>query len=138
MLSFFEILVVGLLIIIVIVLVVMAMIIQRTFAPTINQRLKMINDRAEFNIKLLSESHKQKVAKFSLSEAAIVSELERISYVGFTDEAAKKEEADKIDAEAKKVDKDSSRWGRFKDWIGKNKETLLGKINDIAKSAIGA
>jgi hypothetical protein len=67
----FETLVVLLLLVICGALVVIALILQRTFAPTIRQRLRILDDRTAFNIELAEKHGERKLARFALSEAGL-------------------------------------------------------------------
>ena len=105
-------------------LVCIALMIQRMFIPTAKQRLKMLRDRTEFNIQLVEQEEKRRLlTRFAYSEAGIGTHL---------GELADKSE---MDEEATKIAK--GKWGKFKGWLKENSETLVGKVNDIAKSALG-
>ena len=126
--SLFEIAVVLLLSAISGALVVIAMVLKRALEPTIDQRLRVLEDRTAFNLRLIDEVHQKKLVRFALSEASLVTEL---------DDLSKKSKVDELDEGDQKIVKTQSRWDRFKTWIGANAGTLLGKVNDIAKSALG-
>ena len=109
-------------------LVCIAWMIQRMFLPTAKQRVKILRDRTEFNIQLVEDEAKRRLlTRFAYSEAGIGTHLA---------ELADKKEGE-MDQEAKEIAKDTSRWGKFKAWLKENSETLVGKVNDIAKSALG-
>ena len=77
--SLFEIAVVLLLSAISGALVVIAMVLKRALEPTIDQRLRVLEDRTAFNLRLIDEVHQKKLVRFALSEASLVTELDDLS-----------------------------------------------------------
>jgi hypothetical protein len=123
--STFEAAVVVLLFVIAGSLVAVVVILQRTMTPSIRQRLRMLEDRTAFNLEL-ARKHHEMLARFALSEANIGVKFEY---------AAEREE---MDEDAREIAAGNvSWWQRMKSWIGRNVDTLVGKVNDIAKSALG-
>jgi hypothetical protein len=105
--------------------VAVVLILQRTLTPSIRQRLGMLEDRTAFNLEL-ARKHHQMLARFALSEANIG--------VKFEYEA---EREDMHDDAAEIAANNISWWQRMKSWIGRNADTLVKKVNEIAKSALG-
>ena len=119
-----QLLVIALLGAILLALVYIAWTLKRVFMPTVKQRLRIVRDRTAFNSRLLADKHL--LARFAYSEAGIDTRLQDLA-----------EEKVEMDDDARDIVKDSNRWGRIKDWVRKHSGTLVEKINDIAKSAIG-
>jgi hypothetical protein len=105
--------------------VAVVLILQRTLTPSIRQRLGMLEDRTAFNLALARKHHRM-LARFALSEANIG--------VKFEYEA---EREDMNDDAAEIAADNTGWWQRMKSWIGRNADTLVKKVNDIAKSALG-
>lgn len=122
-LALFQILLVVFLGVISISLAYIAWLLKRVFAPSIGHRLRVLEDRTEFNLKLLSEKDQERLKLFAYSEAALAVHIEDL--------------AEKDAPEAKAITEDPSFLQKMRKWFSKGGELLVSKINDIAKSSLG-
>ncbi len=121
-----SIVVIIILVLIALILSFIALILKRALIPTESHRIHILKERTKFNLNLIEENNMKILSEFAYSEAAINERFQQRT---------------EVDAIGKIPDKlqneDDSFLQRCKTWIKENSGTLLGKVNDIAKSAIG-
>jgi len=117
-----------------IILLCIFVIMQRMFSPTVNQRLRMLDQRTRFNVRLLDETNIAKLNQFADSEAALSAVLDERATEASSDSTRHRIEDDYRDRPKGFVERIKKGWRENKEWI---KQKLIDKINDLAKSAVG-
>ena len=122
----------------------MARILTRVAAPTMEERLSAIEEQARATRALISDPrHKPLLVRYFLAEVGLQSRLADIedTFVAFRETDFNERDAEAIvDALAKAWNWPADWWKRGWGWLGRNKgeiaKALLGKLNDLAKSAV--
>jgi hypothetical protein len=122
-----------------------ARVLSRLTAPSLKDRLSAIEERTWVTEQLIVDpKHKRLLVRYFLAEAGLQSRLADIedTVVGFRETDFDERDAEAIvDAIAKALKWPANWWQSGREWLGRNKgeiaKALLGKLNDLVKSAVG-